>query len=180
MVNRGIKKRSEDILAEILPLLKKTETILDLGSGTGHTAHELLKKGFKVTCVDYSDMNVFDDTKPIRYDGINLPFKDNSFDTVLLVTVLHHTPDPVRIIREASRVAKKIIIMEDTYNNIFQKYAVFVMDSIGNMEFVGHPHTNKTDRQWQKIFKKMGLKIKSKKKRMYWRIFESVTYLLEK
>lgn len=180
MINRGIEFRLQDILNEILPLLKKGETVLDLGSGTGHTARALIKKGFEVRCVDYSDMNIFEETKPILYDGVNLPFEKNSFDTALLITVLHHTPDPIRIIKETSRVAKKIIIMEDTYNNIFQKWAVFVMDSIGNMEFFGHPHTNKTDSQWKKEFKKMGLKIKLAKKRKYWGIFESVTYLLEK
>lgn len=180
IVNRGIEKRLDDILKEILPLINRAESILDLGSGTGHTAHELKRKGFRVMCVDYADMNVFKDTKPILYDGERLPFKDNSFDAVLLITVLHHTPDPIKIMKEAGRVAKKIIIMEDTYNSILQKWAVFVMDSIGNMEFVGHPHTNKTDKRWKNIFKKLGLKIKSHKKRMYWGIFESVTYLLEK
>ncbi len=180
IVNRGMESRLKDILNEILPLLKKGETVLDLGSGTGHTARALIKKGFEVSCVDYNDMNIFEETKPILYDGVNLPFKKNSFDTALLITVLHHTPDPIGIVKETSRVAKKIIIMEDTYNNFFQKWAVFVMDSIGNMEFFGHPHTNKTDTQWQKEFKKLGLKIKLTKKRKYWGIFESVTYLLEK
>lgn len=180
IINRGMESRLKDILNEILPLLKKGETLLDLGSGTGHTARTLIRKGYDVTCVDYSDMNIFEETKPILYDGVNLPFKKNTFDTALLITVLHHTPDPIGIVKETSRVAKKIIIMEDTYNNIFQKWAVFVMDSIGNVEFFGHPHTNKTDDQWQKEFEKLGLKIKMAKKRSFWGIFESATYLLEK
>lgn len=40
------------------------------------------------------------------YDGKRLPFEDASFDTVLNVQVLEHTPHPDLLVREMSRVLK--------------------------------------------------------------------------
>jgi len=38
------------------------------------------------------------------YDGVTLPFPDRSFETVLNVQVLEHTPYPARLVGEMSRV----------------------------------------------------------------------------
>ena len=40
----------------------------------------------------------------ILYDGVKLPFPDRTFDTVLNVQVLEHTPYPGRLVCEMSRV----------------------------------------------------------------------------
>jgi SAM-dependent methyltransferase len=40
----------------------------------------------------------------VLYDGDRLPFPDRSFDTVLSIQVLEHTPQPGRLVREMSRV----------------------------------------------------------------------------
>jgi len=41
------------------------------------------------------------------YEGDRLPFADESFDTVLSIQVLEHTPRPLQLIREMARVLKK-------------------------------------------------------------------------
>jgi SAM-dependent methyltransferase len=54
------------------------------------------------------------DRRPdVMYDGERLPFDDESFDTVLNVQVLEHTPHPGRLVREMGRVLKRdgILIM---------------------------------------------------------------------
>lgn len=178
-INEKIEYRNKEILKSVLPYLEDDNRILDLGSGTGHTAHSLIKKGYRTVCVDYSDMNIFEDTKPILYDGLRVPFGNKKFDVVLLITVLHHTPNPEKIIQEAARVGKKIIVIEDTYNNVFQKWLTYAMDSIGNMEFVGHPHTNKDDEGWRKVFEKNNLEVVSYSKRSFLWFFESSTYVVK-
>jgi len=40
------------------------------------------------------------------YDGNRLPFEDSSFDTVINIQVLEHTPQPRRLIAEMARVLK--------------------------------------------------------------------------
>jgi SAM-dependent methyltransferase len=42
----------------------------------------------------------------VVYDGRTLPFPDSSFDTVMSVQVLEHTPDPQRLIDEMGRVLR--------------------------------------------------------------------------
>jgi len=54
-------------------------------------------------------------------DGKNLPFPEKSFDLVLINYVLHHSGDPVAILKEAKRVSKKIIIYEDLPEDILSK-----------------------------------------------------------
>ena len=41
------------------------------------------------------------------YDGNRLPFEDGSFDTVINIQVLEHTPHPGRLIADMARVLKK-------------------------------------------------------------------------
>ncbi|QMU65548.1 MAG: methyltransferase domain-containing protein [Flavobacteriaceae bacterium] len=118
--------------------------------------------------------------KPVIYKGGKLPFKDNEFDIVQLITVLHHIKDPEETIKEAVRVGKKIIIMEDIYTSKFQKYITFIADSINNWEFIGHPHTNKTDLGWKQVFNKNNLKIEKVKYYNFLLFFKQVTYILTK
>jgi SAM-dependent methyltransferase len=42
----------------------------------------------------------------LYYDGRRLPFEDKSFDTVLNVQVLEHTPEPGELVNEMARVLK--------------------------------------------------------------------------
>jgi SAM-dependent methyltransferase len=46
------------------------------------------------------------DKADVRYHGGRLPFPDASFDTVISVQVLEHTPDPATLIREIGRVVR--------------------------------------------------------------------------
>lgn len=75
------------------------------------------------------------------------------------MTVLHHTKNPQKIIEEALRVAKRVIIIEDIYNTSFEKYKTFMLDSIFNFEFFTHPHSNKTDIEWKNYFKEKNIKL---------------------
>jgi ubiquinone/menaquinone biosynthesis C-methylase UbiE len=117
----------------------------------------------------------------VIYNGEKLPFDDLAFDTTLLITVLHHTPDPDAVLQEAIRVsARRIVVMEDIYTNPFQKYLTWFTDSLVNMEFVGHPHTNRSDKQWQATFSKMGLKLVGKETFRTLVFFRQVIYVLER
>lgn len=172
--------RKNDIIREIIPFLKRDGKILDIGTGIGDVCNELLVEGYNVTPVDIRDLSLFPGIKPIIYDGKRLPFGDNEFDISLLLTVLHHTENPLSVLKEASRVSKKLIVMEDVYEGKIQKYLTFAMDSVTNFEFFGHPHTNKTKLEWEAVFKELGLKILEMNVHNYWKFFTSATYYLGK
>ena len=76
--------------------------------------------------------------------------------------------------------ASRIIIMEDIYSNSLQKYLTFFVDSLVNLEFSDHPHSNKTDEEWRELFRKNGLKLVDAKYHRFLLFFRQVTYYLEK
>lgn len=135
------RSRCEQIVGKVAPHLLPGDKIIDIGAAFCLIDEELLRRNFNVTPVDIVDLSLTSRVKPIIYDGKRLPFRNDSFDVALLLTVLHHTPNPELILKEAGRVAKKIIIMEDVFDNPLQKYLTFAMDGIVNLEFINHPHS---------------------------------------
>lgn len=45
--------------------------------------------------------------------GDVLPFANNSFDAVCEFGILHHVPDPARVVQEMLRVARNVIVISD-------------------------------------------------------------------
>jgi ubiquinone/menaquinone biosynthesis C-methylase UbiE len=47
----------------------------------------------------------------------DLPFDDESFDSVLLLTVLHHASNPIKVLSESVRVSRhQLVIIESVYD----------------------------------------------------------------
>ncbi|PIR66316.1 MAG: SAM-dependent methyltransferase [Parcubacteria group bacterium CG10_big_fil_rev_8_21_14_0_10_36_14] len=172
--------RARDMVKKIQSFLDKKDLILDIGSGTCNVCEILSNKGYKITPLDVQNLSFVNNMKPVIYDGNKIPFNDNRFDKSLILTVLHHTPEPEKILYEAKRVSKKIIIIEDIYVNWLHKYVTYFFDSLLNLEFAGHPHTNKDDKQWKKTFEKLGLKLIDVKYNYSLLVFKHATYYLEK
>lgn len=180
-LQKSIPARMAIKLDRIEQHLDKEGTILDLGTGNGGLCLELRKRGYTVEPVDVKNISFFDSVSPTIYDGRRLPFEDGHFPTAMIITVLHHTPDPEAVLDEALRVTgKRMIVMEDIYKNPFQKYLTFFTDSLVNLEFAGHPHTNKSDKQWKKVFADRGLKLVACDEFRTLVFFRQVIYVLEK
>jgi ubiquinone/menaquinone biosynthesis C-methylase UbiE len=174
------KARAQDKIDKIESYLNKNDTILDIGSGTCNICEILSKKGYKITPLDVQDLSFVNNIKPIIYDGNKIPHDNNKFDKALILTVLHHTSNPEKILREAKRVSKRIVTIEDVYSNRINKYVTYFFDSLLNLEFMGHPHTNKSDGQWKKTFEKLGLKLVDAKYHHSFLVFKHAIYYLEK
>lgn len=171
--------RAEEIFKYIKPFLKRTDKILEIGAGSGDIAKVLKNYAYEVAVLDIKDISFWDDVKPIIYDGRKMPFPDKSFDVALLITVLHHTKDPEAVLREAKRISKKVIVIEDIFVSLFQKYLTFVMDSFISMEFINHPHSNKDDTTWREVFNRLGFRLLSSEKYPFWRFFLFGLYVLK-
>lgn len=147
--------------------IKRGSKILDLGCGSGIVAKNFQKIfQAEVWGVDIKDRRIV----PIPFqiiDGKSLPFPENYFDIVLISYVLHHSQNPLVLLKEAQRVVKdKILIYEDIpagiisgsicqlhgfiFNKLFQ-------DSRNDCDF-------KTEKEWRKIFEDLGLKVIFQKK----------------
>lgn len=156
-----------------------SEKVLDIGSGNAALVFLLQQKGINIQGLDVQNKSVFESIQPMIYNGFILPFEDDSFDTVQLITVLHHVNDPEKLLMEALRVARRVIVMEDIYENSFQKYMTFFADSLNNMEFFGHPHTNKTDKGWRQLFREKDIELLNAEYYKFMFLFRQVCYILQ-
>jgi ubiquinone/menaquinone biosynthesis C-methylase UbiE len=156
-------------------------SVLDVGSGRGYIAKEIAKAGKKVQCLDVKDLNLTD--LPLKvYGGKRIPFKDNSFGTVLTCYVLHHAEDPIYLLKECVRVAKKrLIIFEDDADGPLTK----ILDVLFNkLHGVDTPLNFKNVNEWVKEFRKLNLKIikikRGVEKQWFYPGVEHIMFVLEK
>lgn len=180
IIRKFEKARANYVIDKITCFLKKGDYVLDIGSGTCHICEALSKNGYETTPLDIRNLSFINNIKPVLYDGNTIPFDDDQFDVALFLTVLHHTPDPEKLLKEAKRVSKRILIIEDIYTNKFHKYLTYFFDSLLNLEFINHPHTNKNDTRWKETFKLLGLKLIDTKYSRSVLVFKRATYFLEK
>ena len=163
----------------IKPYINKQGKILDIGAGSCIISEILKKEGYDITPIDIKNLSFVESITPILYDGSKIPFEKDKFEISFILTVLHHIPHPIKILEEAKRVSKSILIIEDIYTNTFNKLLVYFFDRLFNFGTMC-PHTNKNDKDWKKTFENMGLKLLKTK---YYKSFfgvNSVIYYLEK
>lgn len=156
---------SEEMVEAIREYLKKGEKILDLGCGSGILAKKLQEKlKVKVIGIDIVDKAI-EKINFKKYNGKRIPFKNNSFDLILISFVLHHTQDVPSLLKEAKRVAKRIIIFEDLPEGTFDKIRCFLHWFFWNI-FVARKFNKFNffkEQEWEKLFAKLELKLIAKK-----------------
>lgn len=179
-IRRSIPARMKIKYERIARHLSPDQSILDIGTGNGGLVKGLRDHHFQVETVDVKNISFFPEVQPVVYDGKRLPFEDKSFDSCTIVTVLHHTPSPEAILDEAMRVTRKrIVIMEDIYRNPLQKHLTYFTDSLVNLEFADHPHTNKSDAEWRALFAEKGLEVVFREDFRTLLFFRQVVYVVE-
>jgi SAM-dependent methyltransferase len=107
--------------------------------------------------LDVHNVSAYHSITPTLYNGENFPFKVNQFDTGIIVHVLHHCDDGVKVLSEAMRTSRRVILIEDTYRNWIEHKIVSFNDNLGNWEWYQHPY-HKTS-WWIKTIKQNSWKI---------------------
>ncbi len=98
---------------EVSEDLRDAEKILDVGCGTGLFLNEISDWGELVVGVDFSEYMVKNARERVKdaflvlSDADNLPFKDESFDAVVSLTLLQNMPNPDLTIQELTRVTEQ-------------------------------------------------------------------------
>ena len=97
-------------------------TVLDVGTGTGRAALQLAQAGGKVTGVDASEQmlaiardraaRASTEITFLECDAHALTFSDRSFELVVCLRVLMHTPRWRVCISELCRVAERLVILD--------------------------------------------------------------------
>ena len=166
-------------VSRFLPWLPAGSTAVDIGAGNGPVAFELINAGINATAVDVANLSILPEIPVTVYDGEKLPYANNHFDNALLLTVLHHTTDPVAVLKESARVAKQVVIIEDVYKNVVQKYLTFGMDTLVNFGHSEMTYQNRSLEEWKLIFKDLNLEIIAEKQKRVLLIFRQATFVLK-
>lgn len=102
--------------------------VLKVGNGLGYLS-DFLKRNLKLTVLDIATSDsTINKGDVIFYDGLHFPYPEKSFDCAIAAFVLHHSSDPLAILKEMKRVAKRIILVEETYTGLISKLDLVYRD----------------------------------------------------
>ena len=120
-IGRLVAETQERVIASFLAPVDG-KTVLDVGTGTGRAAIALAGRGARVTGVDASDEMLAVARRRAQDAGVHvefatgdahrLAFPDRSFDTVVCLRVLMHTPDWRQSLAELCRVASHHVVFD--------------------------------------------------------------------
>jgi SAM-dependent methyltransferase len=116
--------------------LGTARSLLDVGCGDGHVGRALAER---VGAERVGGVDVLVQPAPAidvtPYDGVRLPFEDGAFEVVVLSDVLHHSADPERLMREALRVASRVVAVKDHVRfGPVSAFVLLALDRVGNAE----------------------------------------------
>ena len=95
------------------------DVVLDVGSGPGHHTLRLVRRGFRVEAIDFSDTVIQEARARLEASGFadrivlkkgdvtQLSYPDEAFSSILCWGVLMHVPEARKAIAELCRVLKK-------------------------------------------------------------------------
>jgi len=143
--------------------------ILDVGCWEGDVSHELLlldqkRPNSKIDSIMGIEPYLLPPNPKIPvtpFDGLHIPFEDKEFDMATCITVLHHSKDQEAVIKEMKRVAKRIVIVEDSFETPSDRESVIRGHDILNFTFGMdyEPNGFHSSNEWKQIFTKHDLKV---------------------
>jgi len=111
------ESRLRELTRRIVPHLRPSDAVLDVGCGVGVLSSSLLQhpdcpQGVRIEGLERAPRG--GEPIPVHsYGGGEFPFEDNAYDIVILADVLHHDANPDRLLRECVRVASRLLIVKD-------------------------------------------------------------------
>lgn len=155
-------RRVAVLAAGIAGVMPRGARVLDVGCGDGHLAHRLLqlRPDLEVRGIDlFVRPRTWIDVE--TFDGHTIPLARGEVDVVMFVDVLHHTDDPMELLREAARVARTAVVIKDhVAGSPLDRATLRFMDRVGNVRHgVRLPYTYWSAGQWARAFETLGLDV---------------------
>lgn len=161
-----LEKERDFILDKSLPVSGK---VLEIGTGKGHFALALAKKGLSFTTIDISEeeQNIaklnaryFGLDKLISFkieDAVSLSFPEQSFNVIFSINVFHHLEKPHLVLNEMTRLLKPAgkIVMSD-----FTEKGLEIINMCHNHEGRHHDHSKHDLDEAKRFFTDKGFSIK--------------------
>ncbi len=102
--------------------------VADVGSSVGEISRGLIDRGARLACLDLSMKSlercraINPEAYVLHGNALELPFPDQSFDTVVSIGVLHHTPDCRKGFSEVARITAQggtVVVFLYNFWNIY-------------------------------------------------------------
>lgn len=138
----------------------KSGIILDAGAGAGYTSKKIADvTGSKVIACDIIK-RISVKLPLIVCDVHHLPFKDNSFNTVLCACVLHHIEGHEQALNEMVRVGERVIVQENVYSNLIQRFLLKLHGWTFSKYYKLYDESNfRSESGWKDLFRKLSLNV---------------------
>lgn len=145
----GRYKRAErwqkKVMEQLVSKDTRVKTLLEFGCGTGRFTRWWKDIGIEATGGDISPLmlsqavHLFDGDL-VMADSHHMPFKDHTFDALAFITTFEYYKDPVKVIREAARVARHGIAMGMMNRNTPRVFRRRVQQMFGKNPFYVTAH----------------------------------------
>jgi SAM-dependent methyltransferase len=149
-------------LAHLLSADLPDGEVLDVGCGDGFL-DALIQQERPDVHIEGIDVLIRPQTHILvkKFDGRNLPFDEKAFETVMFVDVLHHTRDPLTLLKDAARVARRYILIKDhTLDGVLARSTLRLMDWVGNRHHrVALPYNYWPTVRWRRAFDEIDLTV---------------------
>lgn len=156
-----MQQRANKIAGKLAPHIETRDHVLDIGAGGCRVSAKLKDlTEAAITPLDTVDHNRTSMDLQL-YDGITIPYPDDSFSVASLVFVLHHAENPTKLLSEAARVSRRrVLVVEDSPRNQLERHAWRMFDdrvNHGVHEDIALAHDTKTTEEWEVDFTEAGL-----------------------
>jgi SAM-dependent methyltransferase len=144
------EQREGEDLDRIVEWARGSRTALDVATGGGHVARRLREAGLEVVTADPAPGMRPDVICPAEH----LPFADASFDLVVTRIAPHHFSDIALAVGEMGRVARELLIVEDT---------LYVSEQVEEAERLRDPtHVcSYSEHEWRSFLEAAGFRIEA-------------------
>ena len=150
-------------IKQCMQWIDENSSALDIGCGNGYKSIEFMKH-FNLNLVGLDIDNWLETSIPFqKFDGLNIPFPEKSFDISMFLYVLHHATDQEQLLLEAKKVTKKyVIVYEDVVNNRFDRIASALHGKMFNGIYdISNKCTFRSEKEWRAIFERCGFQVLS-------------------
>jgi len=142
-------KELETRLEKVLEITPKKGKLLEIGSYPFIITEELIKRGYDVSGLDLNHTRVKIGVQHCNIEKEAFPFKDKTFDIVLMMEVIEHLGiNPINAIQESKRVLKdngifvlttpNILRLQNLKSIIIKKKQLATLRSLTQKEKIGY------------------------------------------